>query len=153
MENDKSLDVLNSLVVINNDRIQGYETAIDETNEQDLKVLFGQFIQTSMDCKSELVSSITKLGGIPEEGTRIDGKIYRIWMDLKALVTAKDRKAILNSCEYGEDVAVNSYKKALEDSNLAAEDFALVTAQYAKIKADHDTVRNLRDTLVEHDNL
>lgn len=149
MENDKTVGVLNSLITINNDRIQGYETAIDETEDQDLKTLFAQFIQTSKMCKNELVSAVTKLGGTPDDGTRIDGKIYRAWMDFKALITGKDRKAILNSCEYGEDVAVNTYEKAMKDEDLASEYANIVSAQYAKIKADHDVVRNMRDALVD----
>lgn len=149
MKNDESIDVLNSLITINNDRIQGYETAIDETEDQDLKTLFSQFIQTSRNCKNELITAVTKLGGTPEDGTRVDGKIYRAWMDFKAMVTGKDRKAILSSCEYGEDVAVNTYEKALKDPDLASEYYSLVTAQSSKIKADHDTVRNLRDALVD----
>lgn len=148
MENNKSIDVLNSLITINNDRIQGYETAIEETEDQDLKSTFSQFIQTSRRCKDELVSAVTKLGGTPNDGTRADGKIYRAWMDFKALVTGKDRKAILNSCEYGEDVAVNTYEKALKDSDLTSEDNALIQEQYAKIKADHDKVRSMRDAEV-----
>jgi len=148
MENDKSISVLNSLVTINNDRIAGYQTAIDETEEQDLKSLFAQFIKTSTECKDELVAAVTKLGGTPDDGTRVDGKIYRVWMDFKALVTGKDRRAILNSCEYGEDVAVNTYERALKDPDLASEYHSMVNNQYSKIKANHDTVRNLRDALV-----
>ncbi len=150
MENDKSIDVLKSLITINNDRIQGYETAIDETEELDLKTEFAKFIETSMICKDELVSEVAKFGATADEdGTRVDGKIYRIWMDLKALVTGKDRKAILNSCEYGEDVAVNTYEKAMKDSDLAPSHLALVKTQFGKIKADHDKVRNMRDALVD----
>jgi hypothetical protein len=33
--------------------------------------------------------------GTPEEGTRITGKFFRVWMDVKAALTNKDRKAIL----------------------------------------------------------
>lgn len=146
MENDKSIDVLNSLITINNDRIQGYETAIEEADKDpDLKSLFNKFIQTSKQLKDELVAAVRKLGGEPAEGTRPDGKIYRAWMDLKAMVTGKDRRAILNSCEYGEDVAVNTYEKALRDDDLSAAYKPIVTAQYAKIKADHDQVKSLRD--------
>ncbi len=97
MEKDKSIDVLNSLITINNDRIQGYETAIDETDEQELKTSFANFLETSRKCKEELLIEVTKLGGTPDDGTRIDGKIYRAWMDFKALITGKDRKAILQS--------------------------------------------------------
>jgi uncharacterized protein (TIGR02284 family) len=149
MKNDKSIDVLNNLITINNDRIQGYETAIDETKDADLKSEFARFIATSQECKSELIAAVTKLGGKPAEGTRPDGKIYRAWMDFKALVTGKDRKAILNSCEYGEDVAVNTYEKALKDEDLSSEYITLVSEQYGKIKADHDTVRSMRDAEVD----
>ena len=148
MENDKSIDVLNSLITINNDRINGYETAIDETEDADLKTSFAQFMQTSQHCKSELVTAVTQLGGTPDDGTRLDGKIYRVWMDFKALITGKDRKAILNSCEYGEDVAVHAYERAMKDDDLASEYSTIVSAQFAKIKADHDTVRNMRDAEV-----
>ncbi len=149
MNNDNCIDALNSLVTINNDRIQGYETAIDETEDQDLKTSFAKFIHTSQECKSDLVNAVTKLGGTPDDGTRLDGKIYRAWMDFKAMVTGKDRKAILNSCEYGEDVAVNAYERAMKDEDLSVEHSTLVAAQYAKIKADHDTVRSMRDAEIE----
>ena len=67
MKNDKSIDVLNSLIVINNDRISGYETAIEETDDQDLKISFAKFVQTSNECKNELVKAVTSLGGTPED--------------------------------------------------------------------------------------
>ncbi|MEO6132449.1 MAG: PA2169 family four-helix-bundle protein [Saprospiraceae bacterium] len=149
MENDNSIDVLNSLITINNDRIHGYETAIDETEDLDLKSSFASFIQTSRECKDELVSEVNKAGGKPDDGTRLDGKIHRAWMDFKALFTGKDRKAILNSCEYGEDVAVHTYEKAMKDADLDPEYLSIITAQYTKIKADHDKVRSMRDAMVD----
>ena len=72
-------------------------------------------------------------------------------MDVKSALTGKDRKAILNSCEYGEDVAVNTYKKVLENNtdDLTEDQLAMVEEQHDMIKADHDTVKSLRDSLVE----
>src|SRR4030095_5748687 len=151
MKKNKSIDVLNSLIEINNDRIQGYETAMDESKEQDLKSMFADFIKTSQECKQELISEVNNLGEKPEEGTRVDCKIYRMWMDFKAAVTGKDRKSILKSCEYGEDVAVNTYENVLEDktSELTGGQITMVTKQYAMIKANHDKVRAMRDALVD----
>jgi len=40
MEIQITIDVINDLIIINNDRIEGYKTASDETQEQDLKQLF-----------------------------------------------------------------------------------------------------------------
>jgi hypothetical protein len=47
MAKEKTIEVLNTLITINNDRIEGYETAAKETEKQDLKVLFAQFSSTS----------------------------------------------------------------------------------------------------------
>jgi len=153
MNTEKAIEVLNTLVEINNDRIEGYETALKETEEVDLKSLFTNFKQTSLKSKAELESAVQQLGGKPEEGTRTSGKFYRAWMDIKAALTGKDRKAILNSCEFGEDVAVTTYDKVLKNDcdELTAEQRNMVKEQYMLIKADHDRVKNLRDALVEQD--
>ena len=76
MDNNKTIEVLNTLITINNDRIEGYETAAKETEEQDLKTLFAQFSSTSQRCKLELNNEVNKLGGTPAEGTLTTGK-YR----------------------------------------------------------------------------
>ena len=73
MTTDKSIDVLNSLIVINNDRIQGYETAIEETKDSDLRGLFNRFMDHSREFRDELISAVRNLGGKPAEGTRPDG--------------------------------------------------------------------------------
>ena len=151
MEKEKTIEVLNTLITINNDRIEGYETATKETEEQDLKTLFTAFIQTSQKCKQELVSEVSKLGGKVAEGTKISGNFFRVWMDVKAALTGKDRKAILNSCEFGEDAAVDTYKNALRNnlSDITAEQQTMLNAQHALIKADHDKIKSMRDALIE----
>ena len=117
MENKKAIDVLNKLVEINNDRIEGYETAGKETTEPDLKVLFTKLAETSQDCRIELEREVELLGGTPAKGTKVSGKFFRAWMDVKAAITGKDRKAILESCEYGEDQALKTYESVLEDDS------------------------------------
>ena len=141
--------MLNSLITINNDRIEGYETASKETEEHDLKTLFARFISTSQRCKQELVREVNKLGGEVAEGTKTSGKFFRLWMDVKAALTGKDRKAILNSCEYGEDKALETYDKVLENDleHLSAEQQTMIYAQKSLLKADHDHVKALCDEL------
>jgi len=150
MENEKTIAVLNTLITINNDRIEGYETASKETEEQDLKTLFAHFTATSQKCKQELLDEVSKLGGTAAEGTLTIGKFFRVWMDVKAALTGKDRKAILNSCEYGEDQAKGTYEKALENDkeNLSLEQQTMIKAQHALLKADHDKVKSMRDLVM-----
>jgi uncharacterized protein (TIGR02284 family) len=146
--NQKTIDVLNNLLEINNDRIEGYKRALKETNETDLKKLFSQFAETSYKCTLELTAEVEKLGGTPIEGTRTTGKLYRAWMDIKAALTNKDRKAILKSCEFGEDVAVKNYEDALKNTALESNHYPVVNNQYSMIRAEHDKIKNLRDALV-----
>jgi uncharacterized protein (TIGR02284 family) len=71
-------------------------------------------------------------------------------MDVKAAFTGNDRKTIFNSCEFGEDHAVDTYEDVMENDydHLTIQQQSLVSQQYAAIKADHDTVKSMRDALV-----
>jgi uncharacterized protein (TIGR02284 family) len=146
MENEKTIDVLNTLITINNDRIEGYKTASEETEEMELKSLFAGFISTSEKCKSELVAEVNKLGGEVADGTKISGKFFRVWMDVKAALTGKDRKAILNSGKFGEEEAKETYKSALEENleYLTSEHQNMISAQKELLKADRKHIKALR---------
>lgn len=150
MENEKTIDVLNKLITINNDRIEGYETASAETEEQDLKIMFSQFTSTSQKCNQELTNEVNRLGGEVAQGTMTSGKFFRVWMDVKAALSGKERKAILESCEFGEDVAKGTYEKVLKNDleELTEEQQTMVRNQHSFIKADHDKVKTMRDSLV-----
>jgi len=146
--NEKVIGVLNDLIEINNDRIVGYENAIKELKEDDgnLRSLFQRYIQESREYKTELTNEVTRLGGDPADGTTNSGKVYRVWMDLKSAITGKDRKTILNNCEFGEDAAQKAYSAALNsDVDLEGTVRDLIVRQKAALKVGHDEVKRLRD--------
>ncbi|HLA56613.1 MAG TPA: PA2169 family four-helix-bundle protein [Flavobacterium sp.] len=146
METDKSISLLNQLIEINNDRVEGYKTASEETKDSDLLTLFADLQATSRQNLSELRSEVTRLGGKPEEGTRVTGKFFRAWMDVKSALSTDDRATVLNSCEFGEDKALEAYEDVMENSsNLSSEQINMVRAQKSKLQAEHDRVRSLRD--------
>ena len=147
---EKTTEVLNDLVKINNDRIAGYQKAIQEskTEDADLKVLFSNMIRESEQYKAALTSEIMALGDSVDSGTTNSGKIYRAWMDIKAVFTGHDRKSILENCEFGEDAAQKAYKTALQDEDLTAEIRALILEQQVSLRASHDKIKALRDSQV-----
>ena len=155
MDNAKTIEALNSLIVINNDRVEGYKTASEEAKETDLKMLFSELMQTSLDARKDLLAEVKNLGGVPDEGTRVTGKFFRVWMDVKAALTGSDRETILDSCVYGEQVALDAYKKVLiedhQDTNSTEQQ--MLNKHYAHLKADHDRVKQLRDLMVEEKKL
>lgn len=146
--NEKIVDVLNSLVQINNDRIEGYERAAKDTEDPDLKDLFSNMASKSHMMKSQLSSEVLNRGGKPTEGTTTSGKAFRVWMDFKAALTGKDRHSILSSCEFGEDAAQDTYEDALkQDNDLPADISSLIIAQKSQLREDHNLVKALRDSV------
>lgn len=151
MNTKKSIGILNSLIKINNDRIQGYETASKEVQETDLKTLFSHFTETSLKCKAELVTEVKRLGGKPTKKSTTSGKFYRCWINIKSSLIGRDRKSIINSCQYGEDATVETYLETLKNSlgNLTSELQMMIKEQYLSIKADHERIKRLRDLIID----
>ena len=149
VSNEKVTGLLNDLIEINNDRVVGYEKAIDElkSEDADLGTLFQRYIAESRQYAQELTHEITRLGGTPTTGTTNSGKIYRVWMDLKAVVTGHDRKTVLENCEFGEDAAQKAYDMALnsDDTQLDTPLRDLIVRQKAQLRVGHDEVKRLRD--------
>jgi uncharacterized protein (TIGR02284 family) len=146
MEKEKIADALNKLVEINNDRVVGYEKAADETDDSSLKSLFTKFAAQSRSYRSELEGLVRSQGDEPVEGTTTSGKFYRAWMDIKAALTGKDRKAIIASCEYGEDVAKETYQDVLKEMDgVTSQVRSILERQYAEITEAHNQVKALRD--------
>jgi uncharacterized protein (TIGR02284 family) len=140
-------DILNDLLKINNDRIAGYQKAIDESKDLDidLKAIFEGMINQSKTYKEELATEIIANGGIVEDETTSAGKIYRAWMDIKATFTGSDRHTILDSCEFGEDAAQRAYEAALATNITDPESKDLVTEQQEALKKSHDMIKHQRD--------
>lgn len=150
MDKEKSLESLNALLEINNDRIEGYAKAGVSTEESDLKKLFSKFEQTSKKCKGELIVEINNLDGKAIEGTTVSGKFFRKWMDFKTALSGEDRKAILSSCEYGEENADEVYQKVLNDDSehLSSQQQSMIKAQHKLLKADHSKIKSMQNAVV-----
>ncbi|WP_353138188.1 PA2169 family four-helix-bundle protein [Pseudopedobacter sp.] len=140
--------VLTDLVKINNDRIKGYEKAIHELSDEgntDLKAIFADMIKESHNFRNQLMEELEVKGENAQLGTSTAGKIYRSWMEIKSAFTGSDRKAILESCEYGEDVAQRAYETALEDENIPEYIREILTEQKHSLKLSHDQIKVLRN--------
>lgn len=149
MENQEELvSVLNDLIRINNDRVVGYERAIEEAKDRDLdlKGIFNEMADQSRKYGNELRQEVIRLGEEPAKDTTLSGKVYRVWMDLKAAITGKDRETVLGNCEFGEDVAQRAYEAALEsDAYMTTEIRQLIVNQKSNLKTSHDIIKKYRD--------
>lgn len=148
MHTDEHLvEQVNKIIQTNVDRRQGYEKAIDEIKDDSLKDLFADCCRQSNEYVNELRQIIMQRGGTPLESTSAAGDLYRIWMDIKAAMAANNTKAVLQSCERGEDIALNAYKEVTEEAGQPADSPVQVTLQRQQegILSMHNRVKALRD--------
>jgi uncharacterized protein (TIGR02284 family) len=139
---------LNYLVKINNDRIAGYENALESTHDDDidLKSIFRKMANDSQNNVRELSYLIEKTGGEVATDSTVPGKIYRAWMDVKAAFTSGDRNSLLSSCEFGEDAAQKAYDAALaSDAEIDAPSRQLIMQQKTELKSSHNIIKKYRD--------
>ncbi len=146
--NEKLIDVLNGLIEINHDRVNGYEKAIEETKDLDLdlRAIFRSMANDSSKYATELSELVSGLGGTPADGTTNSGKLFRVWMDVKTTFTGHDRQSVLELCEFGEDAAQKAYTAAIaSDAEINADTRQLIADQQAKLKTAHDIIKKYRD--------
>ncbi len=146
---EKSAEVLNDLIEINNDRVAGFAHAIKELDQKelDLRMLFQQLRDESRQNVHELDIAVNKIGGEAETDMSGNGALHRMWLDIKTAFSGHDRKSILDECERGEDTIKKAYQNALApDSGLPPEFIKLIKRQQMGVIASHNQIKALRDS-------
>lgn len=145
MDKDKVISTLNSLIKTSKDGEEGFSTSAENASDPDLKSVFSERARRCSVGARELREQVQRLGGDPSDSGSASGAMHRAWTNVKSSVTGKDDKAILNEAERGEDVAVESYEKALKE-DLPPDIREIVERQYQGVKQNHDRVKQLRDS-------
>lgn len=150
MENTQAtVQILNDLIQINNDRIEGYQRASKDLQDGDteLKSFFTRLIGQSQGYKLALGTEVSAFGKDIETGTTTSGKIHRVWLDVKAAFTGHDTHNVLEECEFGEDAILKAYRTALEDENLPGYLRETISQQESELLDAHDEIKALRDSV------
>jgi len=140
-------NVLDDLIKINNDRIEGYEKALKDIKPEDadLRMIFLNAIDQSRKIKMTLGTELETLGGDIPAGTSGSGTIHRAWLELKATFTGHNRHSVLASCEFGEDAIQKAYESALNSEKLPEYLASTVLEEKTELKSVHDQIKGLRD--------
>jgi len=142
---------LNDLILINNDRIKGYEKALKDTEEKDadLRPVFVDMIEQTRRFNKELAALVEQEGSLPETESSVSGKLHRAWIDIRATFTGNSRKSLLIECERGEDASKEAYNEALhEDNGLSPAQSEIIAAQALEQSRSHDKIKALRDEAI-----
>ena len=148
MENqEKTVEVLNDLIQINNDRADGFDKASKDLSDEniDLKATFDKLSSDSRDNVTELAGLVGRNNEDPDTGNTILGTLHRAWIDIKASFGGDDRHSILAECERGEDAIKKAYKDALQENELGENVRTVLLKQQDGINISHDAIKALRD--------
>jgi uncharacterized protein (TIGR02284 family) len=137
------IDTLNDLIETCKDGENGFRECADNVKSESLKTLFNTYARHCAQSAAELQSEVRRLGGDPERTGSVSASLHRGWIDIKSALTGKDDDAVIAECERGEDVAIQNYQKALQET-LPAEIRGLIERQYSGVKEHHDRVRALK---------
>ena len=147
-DGDDVVEVLNDVLESARDGEYGFQSCADHADSAELKSIFLRHLQQCAAAAQELEREIRRFGGEPASGGTVAGAVHRGWVSVKAALSSRDDKAVLEECERGEDAAVARYRKAL-NAALPADVRALLERQAQGAKRNHDEVRALRDSYAQ----
>jgi uncharacterized protein (TIGR02284 family) len=141
---DQTVSTLNNLIETLKDGKNGFESAAADVKDTRVKSTFQELAAQRSKMAGELQAEVSRLGAAPETTGSTAAAIHRGWINLKSALGGGE-KSILDEAERGEDVAVQSFEKALKEK-LPPDVAGVVRRQYDQVKTAHDKVKNLRDS-------
>ena len=146
-EHSDEISTLNTLIATTIDSITGYEDSAENIDNERFREIFRQRANERQQVVEQLRSEVRRLGGDPEDGGSFLGKAHQRFEDLKAAVTGRDEKSIINEVERGEDYLKDKWQTALQSGDLKGETHDVVERCYQSIKSGHDQMSQLKHGL------
>ena len=138
------ITTLNTLIATLIDSITGYEDAAANADESRFQQIFRERAGERQRVVEALRTEVRRLGGNPEDDGSFMGKTHQRFLDLKAAITGRDEKAIINEVERGEDYLKAKFETALKDGDLSGESRAAVEQAYQSVRSGHDQMSQLK---------
>lgn len=137
---------LQDLIQINLDSSKGLEAAADRIENERLSRLFRTMAPERRQFASELQEYVALNNVEPQDHGSVKGTLHRWWLNIHGAVRAGDEHAVLSDAEAGEDAIKHRYEEVLK-STAGSPLQRILTEQYKRVKAGHDTIRDLRDAM------
>ena len=139
---EEVVSTLNNLIETCRDGQEGFRAAAEGVQSAELRELFHGYARQRASFAGELQDEVRRLGGDPERTGSLVASLHRGWMGLRAALEGNDDRAVLSECERGEEVALASYRSAL-DRDMPANVRVMVERQFAEVKEAHEHIRAL----------
>lgn len=144
MENQDQINTLNTLIETTVDSVTGYEDSAKNIDNERFRQIFRERADERQKVVQDLRNEVRRLGGDPEESGSFMGKAHQRFEDLKAAITGRDEKSIVNEVERGEDYIKGKFEAALDGDNLGSEARQVVERAYQSVRSGHDQISQLK---------
>ena len=136
MNNEKNVAVLNDLLNITNDRIEGFSKVEDKVwdTHSALRNDYDQMVSESQTMKNDLIRHINEHGGEADNTTSTAGAFHRAWIDVKNAFSADKDESTLKNVVFGEKAAIDAYQNAIDNGKLSEKSREIVSEQLKHIK-------------------
>lgn len=145
-END-NLTILKTLTDTLTDSVNGYHEAAEHVDSEEFRQMFTQLGADRSQALGALQAEVGRLGGTTDNDGSFLGHLHQGWLDLKASITGRDDKAVINEVERGEDYLKGKFETALGTEGLDPNVRAAIEQAYASVRQGHDRVRDLKHAL------
>ena len=143
-EQSDQISTLNTLIATTIDSINGYEDSAENIDNERFRKIFRQRADERQEVVESLRAEVRRLGGDPEKGGSFLGKAHQRFEDLKAAITGRDEKSIINEVERGEDYLKAKFESALSGDALSGDSRAVVERCFQSVRSGHDQISQLK---------
>ena len=141
------ITTLNTLTATLIDSVNGYRDAAANSESGRFQELFRTNADERARIVEDLRAEVRRLGGEPEDDQSTLGMLHQRWLDLKAAITGRDEKAIINEVERGEDYLKGKFTAALNNGHLSGESRAVVERAHQSVLKGHDQISSIKHGL------
>ncbi|REC47303.1 PA2169 family four-helix-bundle protein [Chryseobacterium pennipullorum] len=146
MRTEQNIAVLNDLLHITNDRMEGFEKVEGKVWEMypDVKDEYDRMISQSKIMRNELINLITEKNGEPQDSPSIAGAVHRTWIDIKNSFTMGNLvESTLENVVFGEKAAIDAYESAINSGHLCEKSTKIVSEQLHSLKVSYNQFKNI----------
>ncbi len=136
---------LNELIEITRDGLRFYEHARDAAEDAHLQALFGDMAQAKRELIEDLAGKVVDAHEAPAAGGTFAGTLREIYADTRATLSSDAQATYVAQLEAAEARILHAFEDALE--NAEADVRALLVAQMPKVRASHQRMRELKQSL------
>jgi len=137
MNNKEEASVLNDLLHITNDRIEGFAKVEGKVweNYPDVKPEYAKLHSLSKVMKNELIDLIQEDGEEADDSSSVAGALHRTWIDIKNSFTLGNKEeSTIENVIFGEKAAIEAYQNAIDSGKLSQNSLDIVSEHLKHIK-------------------